>query len=156
VVPRAVEVGPGFSGLPSVREDPPGRGPLPAIWAGAAALGGGAALVVACDLPLVTAEVLAVLARWPGKCSVVPVVGDQPQVLCARWAAADLAAVPSLVAAGERGVRALLGRPGVELVTEAAWPGRLDPRALADVDSPADLDALGLEWSAPDGRDGDS
>src|SRR5688500_16693472 len=38
VAKPVVEVGPGWSGLPAVREDPPRSGPLAAVSAGAAAL----------------------------------------------------------------------------------------------------------------------
>ena len=58
-----LEVGPGVSGLPAVREDPPGAGPLAALGAGAAELarGGhaGPVLVLAVDMPFVTAGLLA-------------------------------------------------------------------------------------------------
>ncbi len=91
VVAHAVEVGPGTSGLPAVREEPPGGGPLVAVCAGARALEESGstrpALVVACDLPLVTESVLRTLADWPGSRSVVPMIGGRPQPLCARWSA---------------------------------------------------------------------
>ena len=38
VADPVIEVGPGWSGLPAVREDPPGSGPLAALGAGAASL----------------------------------------------------------------------------------------------------------------------
>jgi len=146
---RSIEVGPGGSGLPSVWEQPPGRGPLAAVAAGAEALTGHAALahpalVVACDLPFLTDSVLATLASWPGSHSVVPVVEGQAQTLCARWSVTDLAAVAALVVSGRRAMSALLERPGVELVDEIRWPGGLDRRAFADVDTPDDLQRLGL------------
>ena len=91
VVAHAVEVGPGTSGLPAVREEPPGGGPLVAVCAGARVLEESGstrpALVVACDLPLVTESVLRTLADWPGSRSVVPMIGGRPQPLCARWSA---------------------------------------------------------------------
>src|SRR5579872_5975186 len=61
VADPCVEVGPGVSGLPAVREDPPGAGPLVAVSAGWDALGDGAfsgALVVAADLPFVSERLL--------------------------------------------------------------------------------------------------
>jgi len=149
----AIEVGPGISELRAVQDHPSGRGPLTALSIGADALRTaghqGPALVVACDLPLLTLGVLTTLSEWPGIGSVVPVVGGWPQPLCACWSAAHLAKTGELVAAGARSMRALLEEPGVELVDEAHWPGPLDPRALADLDNPADLDGLGLTWSLP-------
>ncbi|MGH9029117.1 MAG: molybdenum cofactor guanylyltransferase, partial [Acidimicrobiales bacterium] len=93
VVTDAVEVGPGVSGLPVISEEPRGGGPLVALCAGMSALEAigpaRSTLVLACDLPFVTVAVLRTLAGWPGKSSVVPVVGGRPQPLCARWSASD-------------------------------------------------------------------
>ena len=67
VADPVLEVGPGRSGLPAVREEPAGAGPLVAIAAGWRALRGrghaGPVLVLACDLPLVDAAVTRLLAR---------------------------------------------------------------------------------------------
>jgi len=153
VVADAVEVGPGVSGLAAVQEEPSGGGPLVAVCAGARALGerggAGSALVLACDLPLVTESLLRTLAEWPGSGSVVPVIEGRPQPLCARWSAEDLAASADLVEAGLRSMRSLLDRPGVELVDEERWPGPADRRAFSDVDTPADLKRLGLARPTP-------
>jgi molybdopterin-guanine dinucleotide biosynthesis protein A len=150
VADPAIEVGPGSSGLDSVVEDSPGAGPLAAVAAGVRALRegrhDGGALVLACDLPLVTREALGALVCWPGEGSVVPLVDGRPQPLCARWSAPDLDAVEGLIDAGERAMRALLARPGIRVVEDEEWPEGLTARALADVDTPADLDRLGLCW----------
>ena len=153
VVADAVEVGPGVSGLPAVQEEPLGGGPLVAVCTGARALnelgGWRSALVVACDLPLVTEGLLRTLVQWPGSHSVVPMIEGQPQSLCARWSAEDLAAAADLVEAGMRSVRSLLNLAGVELVEEERWPGEVDRRAFSDVDTPADLEGIGLAWEIP-------
>ncbi len=153
VVTHAVEVGPGVSGLPAVREEPPGGGPLVAVCAGARALeeAGGvrSALVLACDLPLMTASVLRTLARWPGSHSVVPIIDGRPQPLCARWSAQDMEEAADLVEAGMRSMRSLLDRGDVELVTEERWPGQVDRRAFTDVDTPADLERADRWWATP-------
>jgi len=130
------EVGPGVSSLPALREDPPGSGPLAAIAAGASALAVGLpALVVACDLPRLDADLLRWLAGHPARGSVVPIWDGRPQPLCARWSATALGTVPRLVAAGARSMHVLLDRPGTVLV---APPDRL-VTALADVDTPEQL-----------------
>jgi molybdopterin-guanine dinucleotide biosynthesis protein A len=158
VAAPVVEVGPGRSGLPAVREEPPGSGPLAAVGAGVAWLGRagyrGAALAVACDLPFLDAGALRALASWPGEGSAVPFAGGYPQPLCARWSARDLAAATQLVEAGERSMRALLARPGVVLVDEGRWPAGLSARVLADVDTPEDLRRLGLGAPPATVRDG--
>ncbi len=148
VTEPAIEVGPGVSGLPVAREENPGKGPLAAVCAGASALKSlgfsGPVLVVACDLPLLTGTALGVIANWPGERSVVPVVDGHPQPLCARWSAADLATAEALVAAGDLSMTALLSGSTPLFVDEASWPDDLDRSAFRDVDTPEDLDRLGL------------
>ena len=136
VAEPAVEVGPGFSGLPARREDPPGAGPLVAVAAGAQWLRnlgwGGAVIVVATDLPRLTAGFLAWLAGHPASRSVVPVVDGVPQTLCARYAPADLDVAVDLAAAGRRAMRDFL--EGIDWVAVAG-----DHDVLLDIDTPADL-----------------
>ncbi len=148
VAAEVIEVGPGITGFRSIQETPLSAGPLAALSAGAEALrraGSRApALVLACDLPFVTAKVLEVLARWPGNRSVVPVIDGWPQPLCARWSPEDLIAAANLVRRGARSMRALLETATVELIDESRWPGRFDQQAFTDIDTPADLQRLGL------------
>jgi len=143
VAEPVLEVGPGRTSLPAVAEDPPGQGPLAALGAGAAALGPGtAALVLACDLPLVTVDLLRWLAAQPG--TAVPVVDGRPQPLCARWDGADLARARPLYERGERSLRTLLDGAGVTWLDKSAWGAVVPASAFADVDTPADLTRLGL------------
>jgi molybdenum cofactor guanylyltransferase len=150
-----VEVGPGRSGLSTVSEQPPGQGPLVAACAAQEALRAaghfGAVLLLASDLPFMSAEVLAVIVNWPGGASVVPRVDGHAQPLCARWSAADLSAATLLAAEGERSMRALVRRPGVVFVDEEAWPGSVARHAFADVDTLDDLAGLGLIAPGPQG-----
>ena len=149
-----LEVGPGYTDLGGVREDPPGRGPLAAIAAGARALRqrgwAGPALVLAVDLPLVTAEALAFLRDFPGSDAVVPFVGGQPQPLCARYSAEALDGAPEAVARGEDSVRRFLASlGGVQWVGPRMWGAVADERTFSDVDTPEDLERLGLR-AVPD------
>jgi molybdopterin-guanine dinucleotide biosynthesis protein A len=136
------EVGPGYTELPLAPETTPGSGPLAALADGVAALRGGGfdgpALVLATDLVLIDALTLEALVRWPGTGSVVPRHDGRPQPLCARWSAADLDSAAAMVAAGERSLKPLLARPGVELT------GAIDAGRLRDADTPEDLRALNL------------
>lgn len=151
-----LEVGPGRSGLPSVEEERPGEGPLVALAAGSRALAGlgwhGASLLLACDLPRLSAEVLAVLAAWPSEGSVVPLLAGAPQPLCARWSPSDLEVARRLAAQGRRAMQDLLAETGPVLLRPGEWlgPGDAEMRAevLADVDSPADVERLGLSGPA--------
>jgi molybdopterin-guanine dinucleotide biosynthesis protein A len=142
-----LEVGPGHSGLPSVREEPPGQGPLVAVAAGARALGElgstGPAIVVACDLVRLTPEALELLACWPTTGAVVPEVDGHRQPLCARWAAADLATAVERAAVGQRAIGHLPAASPCTVLT----PGHgipVDSRVFADADRPEDLRDLGL------------
>ena len=144
----AFEVGPGHSQLPAIAEGQPGAGPLAAVAAGRRALCAfgwtGAAVVVATDLPRLTVDLLSWLVEHPAPGSVIPVVQDVPQTLCARYAAADLERAVALVDAGRRSLRDLLNGSDALLAGPEEWePAAGDPAALFDVDTPADLAQLG-------------
>ncbi|MBO0769553.1 MAG: hypothetical protein J2O48_12785, partial [Solirubrobacterales bacterium] len=94
------------------------------------------ALLIATDLPGLTLETLTRLATWPGAGSVVPLLRGEPQPLCARYGAAELEEAIRLVNRGRRAMSALLQTPGI---TYAEWH---QPGALADVDTPAELEAF--------------
>lgn len=139
-----LEVGPGHSRLPAVTEDHPGSGPLHAVAAGSRALGVrgwlGPAVVVATDLPLLTAGLVAWLADHPSSRSVVPLLDGRPQSLCARYATGDLDLAGQLVAQGYRSMLDLLARIDPLLAGPDMWkPAAGDAGALTDVDTPADL-----------------
>jgi len=143
-----LEVGPGVSRLPVVREDPPGTGPLAAVAAGSAALRArdhrGAALVLAVDLPFVEPAVLAWLAEHPAPGTVVPRVEGEAQSLCARYSPDALAVAERLVQAGERSMRSLLAEVRVTYLDEDAWGAVCDAQVFADIDTPADLERFGV------------
>src|SRR5664279_2769034 len=105
-----VEVGPGYSSLRRVGADPPGRGPLAALVAGADAVGGiGPMILLACDLPFVTEALLARLAGWEGTGTVLPVDREgMAQPVCARYSSDALTRARTLLADGERSLRSLL------------------------------------------------
>jgi molybdopterin-guanine dinucleotide biosynthesis protein A len=154
VADPVIEVGPGYTALLHVREEPAGVGPLAAVAAGWTALGAGssqAALVVATDLPHLTGGLLELLACHPAVGCVVPVDrSGRPQVLCARYPAATMARAVQLVAAGQRAIRALLDGEPVTWLPPVVWEpaaGRAD--ALADLDTPDDLARLAPEEVRP-------
>lgn len=149
VAAPVVEVGPGWTTLPTTREEPPGGGPLAATAAGAAWLTANGApdafLLLALDLPGVSEELLRWLAEHPASGSVVPVVDGRPQPLCARFDAAAGETARELVARGERSMRALLAQIPVTTVDEAAWGSVVDAAAFADVDTPEAARRAGFE-----------
>jgi molybdenum cofactor guanylyltransferase len=147
-VSPVVEVGPGYTSLRAVREDPPGAGPLAALVAGADALRAAGAptrvVVLAVDLPFVDATVVEWLATHPAPESVVPVVDGRHQPLCARYTADALTTARELVAAGERSMRALVAVTPLHEAHEDEWHEVATARTFRDVDTADDADALGL------------
>jgi molybdenum cofactor guanylyltransferase len=144
-----LEVGPGYTDLTAVVEEPPGAGPLAAIAAGGWALRSrdhpGPTLVLAVDLPLVTRDALRFLRDFPGTDTVVPFVAGQPQPLCARYSAEAIDAAPAAVAAGQDSVREFLrSLAAVQWVGPRMWGPVAEERSFTDVDSPEDLARLGL------------
>ena len=148
VVMPVIEVGPGYTSLPTAREDPPGGGPLCALIAGVEALDARgtrtAVVLLAVDLPFVDARVVEWLADHPSSGTVVPMVDGMPQTTCARYSVDALIAAGDVAAAGERSLRALLAGVPVHEAPESEWSAVATRRTFADVDTPDDIDALGL------------
>jgi molybdopterin-guanine dinucleotide biosynthesis protein A len=145
----AVEVGRGYTELEPAAEEMPGSGPLAALAAGGAALRqrghDGPAIVLATDLPRLTARFLRFLASFPGDGSVVPFVAGDPQPVCARYSAAALRLAAEAVEEGERSIRAFLPRvPDLQWAGPRMWGDVADDGVLADVDTPEDLRRLGI------------
>ncbi len=136
----ALEVGPGYSDLPTVEEARPGLGPLAALVAGADAAGGsGPVLLVACDLPFVGEALLSRLVTWPGNGTVVPVDRDgMLQPVCARYSRDAIRRAREQLADGERSLRAVLDDVEVTRVDD------VDDRELVDVDTPEDARRWGI------------
>lgn len=146
-VPMAIEVGPGYTSLPSVLEVPRGGGPLAAIAAGAEALSQrgwrGPAVVVATDLPRLSIEVVRWLANQPEGPSVVPMSDGRPQPLCALYQRGALESARRLIGSGRSSIGSLLDDIHLRLVEPNEWARAAgDPRCLDDVDTPEDLQAL--------------
>ena len=139
-----IEVGPSVSGLPAIQEDPPGAGPLVALLAGVGALGNPRAVVLlACDLPFVEAPLLRLLVEWPGTGTVIPEVGGRFQYACARYGPAALDEALVVLRAGGSSLRAI-GDSNCEYLGVSQWGDVATERSFADVDSPEDLERLGL------------
>jgi molybdopterin-guanine dinucleotide biosynthesis protein A len=140
-----LEVGPGWSSLESVREEPPGAGPLAAVAAGSRSLRGrghgGPALVLAVDMPNVEEPLLRFLATFPAPGTVVPFVGGHPQPLCARYSREALATAERLAEKGETSMRAFLGALAeVQWAGPRMWGRVATESAFVDLDDPGDLE----------------
>ena len=139
-----VEVGPGVSGLPAVREDPPGAGPLVALLAGVGALGRPRSVILlACDLPNISPDLLRLLVEWPGSGTVIPVVDGRFQYACARYGPAAFDEARASLRHGLTSLREIAGSD-CEYVSEADWGRVASALTFADVDTPEDLRRLGL------------
>ena len=139
-----VEVGPGVSGLPAVLEEPPGAGPLVALLAGVGALGRPRSVILlACDLPNISPDLLRLLVEWPGSGTVIPVVDGRFQYACARYGPAAFDEARASLRHGLTSLREIAGSD-CEYVSEADWDGVASALTFADVDTPEDLRRLGL------------
>ena len=146
-----------FPGLLTVRDAEEGLGPLHGLRTALASAEGVPVLVVAWDMPFVTAALLSALraAGERGASAAVPVAGDPPRAepLCAYYGAGAIAACDALLARGERRAAALFeSLPGAMAVGADTLATFGDPtRLLLSVDTLEDLAALG--GRLPDGED---
>ncbi len=141
----ALEVGPGHSDLPSVLEVPRGGGPAAALVAGAQALATDRFLLLAVDLPRATEALLRLIARWPGRPTAVPVVGDRLQPVCARYGGDAVAIASELRVGNPRGpsLHAVLDGVEHDRLTSRDWGPVVSAGAFEDLDTPADLRRYG-------------
>lgn len=143
-----VEIGDGVSGLPAVREEPVGAGPLAALAAGGAWLAArghrGSTVLLAVDLPLVDDAFLRWLRDRAGAPTTVLRVDGRLQPVCARYGPDALLAAGSLVAGGVRALRELFDVVDHDVVDEGEWGVIASPEMFLDVDTPADAERLGI------------
>jgi molybdopterin-guanine dinucleotide biosynthesis protein A len=138
-----IEVGLGVTRLAHVREEPQGAGPLAALVAGADALAADVVLLLACDLPFVDVPVLRLLAQWPGTRTLIPISGDRRQYACARYGPAALDEANVVLGRGGSSLKAV-GDADCDYLPESAWRAVGPPNTFADIDTPEDLQRLGL------------
>lgn len=140
---RVIVVGPPMQTEAPVvwaREDPPGGGPVPALAAGLASCPSPTVVVLAADLPFVTAAaVTALRSRRDGGVASIAVDArgrDQPLLACYDTAALTAAIPRPAHGASMRSLLEELGRAGV--VTRVDLGG--DPPVTWDCDTEADVD----------------
>ena len=146
-----------FPGQRIVADDTPGLGPLGGLATALGAAEGAPALVVAWDMPFVTADLLRELRRRgeAGASAVVPVHGVDgwAEPLCAWYGPAALEICHALLAAGARRAAALFDAlPGAATLGDAALAPFGDPARLFDsIDTPERLAELGGALEHPPG-----
>ncbi len=148
---RCVEVGSGASGLAFTREEPRFGGPLAALLTGIDWLERsgpvGAAIVLACDYPLIERDLLALVRNW-SDATVIPVWEGRPQYTCARWSPSTIAAARVQFAAGERGFRWMRD---FAAIPEAQWRAVAPADAFIDVDTPEAATRYGIDLGRREG-----
>ncbi len=145
VADPSIEVGRGCSTLAHIADPVPGQGPLAAVAFGWTELKRrswvGPTLVLATDLPFLSDGLLRWLAGHPSRRSVIPSDGRQPQMLCARYQAADLDTACALYGAGARAMRELMAAIEPRTALPEEWQAAAGHSfALLDVDTPSDLE----------------
>jgi molybdopterin-guanine dinucleotide biosynthesis protein A len=126
----------------------PACGPLGGIEAGLAWArheGAAGAFVIACDMPLVRRELVAMIGeRWPGRGATF-MESDSPwgvEPLCAAYGVDCLPVVTRALERGERAVGAVLPELHVRIVPRSDAPDGDPGRALVGVNRPEDLRRL--------------
>jgi molybdopterin-guanine dinucleotide biosynthesis protein A len=136
--------------LPVIPDAPGGAGPLAGVVAAlerAESRGDAGCLVLACDLPLVDAELVRSLVdAWGVEDVVAPERRGRLQPLCALWSVSALPLARTALGSADRSVLALVARLALRTLGEAEWRGPAsgaDP--LFNVNTLADLErAAGL------------
>jgi len=128
-------------GLRQIADETPGAGPLAAILTGMKSLSADRYVVLAWDMPFVTAELLGhLLAACHDVDAVVPHIGGRDQPLCAVYAPACRPAIEQTLARGVAKVGAFLPLVKVARLTEEALARFGDPdRLFLSVNTPDDL-----------------
>ena len=132
-----------FLGLPTVGDAEPGRGPLMGLYSGLLACSTPFALVVACDAPFLSPELLeALIARRQPDAMTLPATERGPQPMPGLYPKTITSEIASLLEGGRAAMRDLVAAGPVELLS-AEDVRALDPegRSFKDLDTPEDLAA---------------
>src|SRR5205085_224220 len=138
-----------FPSMRIVADETPGMGPLAGIATALRAANGAAILVIAWDMPFVTAPLMRGM-RAVGELASAAVIpshgeGQIDEPLCAYYPSSTLAVVEQLLAEGERRAGVLReALPAVVAIPERVLVEHGEPeRLFLSVDSPEQLEALG-------------
>ncbi len=120
----------------------PGNGPLGGIETALSRGSSSHVMILACDMPGLTAPLLRLLWTHPAPHDVVvPASGGRRHPLCARWARSALGSVSAAIDRGDLSVQRLLDALEISVVDEVALrEGGIDPAAaLKNVNRLEDL-----------------
>jgi molybdopterin-guanine dinucleotide biosynthesis protein A len=131
----------GLAGVRVVADLLPGAGPLGGIHAALNAIAAPAAFVVACDMPLLDASVVArqiVVWRDTDADALAPLLHGRPEPLHAVYATSCLPAIEDQIRRGDCRVHALF-----DAIRVCFWePDPADARAFTNVNTPEDWAGL--------------
>ncbi len=115
-------------GIRLVADEQPGAGPLAAIHTGMKAAPADVYLVVACDMPFITSDLLRhLLVAGDGFDAVVPVVGGRDEPLCAAYGRSCLPAIVEALETGQSRVASFFSKVRLRKLAEEelaqfGWP----------------------------------
>jgi len=124
-----------------------GKGAPGGLHAALAAARTGWIFAAACDMPFLSAEAIRFLAGHRGTAPAVLVEWERGlEGLHAFWSRDALPTVERMVREGDPSIRAIAAALGARVVTAEEWR-QVDPggRSFENVNSPEDLERLGLE-----------
>lgn len=161
-VGRVVVVGnastPLAADVATVDDETPGAGPCHGLWVGLRTVHRPIAVVVAWDMPFVTADLLGYLVDVLDACqsaeAAVPRLGGRPQPLCAAYRQSCAQVLEHMQRGVNVAMRELLARLCVRWVDEVDLAAFGQPeKLLFNVNTPEDL-ALAEAWAAQDSASG--
>jgi molybdopterin-guanine dinucleotide biosynthesis protein A len=120
----------------------PGKGPLAGIYSGLIASSSSRAIVVGCDTPFLSVDLLEYMARLSSRSHVVvPRIKKKIEPLCAVYSKSCLAPIQMLLEKDELAIRKLFGMVKVKYVEEDEI-NRFDPEHLSffNINSQKDLE----------------
>lgn len=131
-----------FPGHPLHPDPEPGQGPLAGLAAALSRHPGAPLLLLACDMPFLSAALLRGLAEELAEADwAAPAAGGRTHPLCAAYGPAVAAPARALLEAGRRDMQALLARPELRGCAVPPAPAWGDPDVLLlNVNTPADLE----------------
>lgn len=137
----------GDLGLPAVPDEFPGEGPVGGLLTALSYASSPLVAVLACDLPAAAPSavrlVVAALDADPDLACAIPMVQGRSEPLHGAWRRSSRPQIQAMFERGERAMhRIIAGLAGIAV-------HGVDPAAVADVDTPADLRARGLTPAPP-------
>lgn len=128
-----------FLGLPIISDVHHGAGPLAGLHAALTTARSDAVLLISCDMPLLTSELLVELIRRHGRCPATVPRTDRLHPVCAVYDRSLAALADRSLRGGQRSMLTFLDSAGYEPVDVGSMEPPVDPLALSNINTPDDL-----------------